>query len=81
VNVYNHLYTYDGNNNLTNNLAQDWIDMVWVNNHMFSFTYDGNNNQTERLTQHWNGTDLLAGKPSGESQSSLKRWLQLRHKK
>ena len=50
-------YTYDGNNNQTEWLAQYWSGSTWRINWKYSYTYDGNNNQIEALQQDWNGSD------------------------
>jgi hypothetical protein len=50
-------YTYDGNNNQTEWLAQYWSGSNWRINWKYSYTYDGNNNQIEALQQHGNGSD------------------------
>jgi hypothetical protein len=54
VNVSKILFTYDGNNNQTEELFQYSDSSAWVNFSKQLFTYDGNNNQTESLSQGWN---------------------------
>jgi len=56
VNDYKWSYTYDGNNNQTEQLFQAWDGYDWLNQYRFSYTYNGNNNQTEQLFQTWDGS-------------------------
>ena len=56
MNDFKYSFTYDGNNNLTEWLMQDWDGSAWVNDSKYSYTYDGNNNQTEELFQFWDGS-------------------------
>ena len=55
VNLGKTSYTYDLNNNQTEELAQIWDGSAWGNWEKRLFTYDLNNNQTEDLYQQWNG--------------------------
>ncbi len=54
-------YTYDGNNNLTEELGQGWDGSAWVNGTKYSYTYNGNNNRTEWLYQGWDGSAWVNG--------------------
>ena len=56
MNGWKDSYTYDGNNNQTEFLSQNWDGSAWVNSGKYSYTYDGNNNQTEMVRQNWDGS-------------------------
>jgi hypothetical protein len=56
VNNEKYSFTYDGNNNRTEQIFQNWDGSVWVNSSKYSLTYDGNNNRTEQISQTWNGS-------------------------
>ena len=59
-------YTYDGNNDLTEELYQTWENSAWEKDKKYTYTYDGNyewpytyngiNNLTGYLYQTWNGS-------------------------
>jgi len=44
VKNYRYSYSYDGNDNLTNDSLQTWVGSAWVYSSNRSYTYDGNNN-------------------------------------
>jgi hypothetical protein len=59
VNQWRYIYTFDGNNNLIEELYQRWdalITFSWVNIWKEMQTHDGNNNKIEWLRQEWDGS-------------------------
>lgn len=58
-NSINLSYTYDGNNNLSEEIWQNWNNSMWENFEKYSYSYDGNNNLTGKLYQNWNGSDWV----------------------
>jgi hypothetical protein len=59
VNVSQHLYTYNGNDNRTGDMWQTWDGASWVNSGRATLTYDDSNNCTAYLGQSWNGTSWV----------------------
>lgn len=53
------LFTYDTNNNITNELEQLWNGSGWENGTNFIFVYDANNNQKTKTVQTWNGASWI----------------------
>ena len=52
-------YIYDVNNNLIEDLYQNWDGSNWVNVEKYSYAYDVNNNLIERLEQNWDGSNWV----------------------
>ncbi|HQF42775.1 MAG TPA: T9SS type A sorting domain-containing protein [Ignavibacteriaceae bacterium] len=46
-------YTYDSNNNLIEEISQNWYGSNWVNSSKSTYTYDSNNNLIEILSENW----------------------------
>ena len=55
VNSEKYSYTYDGNNNQTEESHQSWDGSCLGEWYKVSYTYDVNNNLTEVLDQGWDG--------------------------
>ncbi len=54
VNSNKHINTFDSNNQLINNLSQNWDKNAgWINSSQTIITYNANKNQTEVLMQMW----------------------------
>ncbi|MBI9073312.1 MAG: T9SS type A sorting domain-containing protein [Melioribacteraceae bacterium] len=49
-------YSYDANNNITEELTKFWDGSSWSNGSKISLTFDSNNYMTENLGSVWNGT-------------------------
>jgi len=47
------------NNNLLEELTQNWDGANWVNYWKFTYVYDGNNNRLEELKQNWSGSNWV----------------------
>ena len=58
INDLLYYYSYDNNDNLTNESRQTWTGSDWENNSLRSYAYDENGNQIEELIQYWSGSDL-----------------------
>ncbi|MCL4280399.1 MAG: hypothetical protein KJZ60_12090, partial [Ignavibacteriaceae bacterium] len=56
VKNYRYSYSYDGNDNLTNDSLQTWVGSAWVYSSNRSYTYDGNNNLIMEVAQGWDGS-------------------------
>ena len=57
--ITKHTYTYDGNNNIIEDLVQGWDGSNWVNSWKNTYIYDMNNNMIEDLRQHWDGSSWV----------------------
>ena len=55
MNQFKYSYTYDGNNNLIEDLRQHWYGSIWLNDTRVTYIYNVNNNKTEDLWQIWDG--------------------------
>jgi hypothetical protein len=53
------LFTYDANNNITNELEQVWNGSGWDNSTNYIYVYDANNNQKTKIIQTWNGASWI----------------------
>ena len=58
-NAYNYVQEFDGNNNLTSNVAQYWNGTAWVNNTKNLYFYDTANRLTSMVLQSWGGTSWV----------------------
>lgn len=48
-----HLFTYDGNNNLTEDLFQTWVNNAWINDSKKLTTYNSNHQPLSWIYQAW----------------------------
>jgi hypothetical protein len=55
-NARKYSYTYDGNNNLSATIDQDWVDPSWVNQSNHLYSYNGENKVTEVIFRGWDGS-------------------------
>lgn len=49
-------FTYDGNNDMTEELGQHWDGSAWVNDYRIQKTYNNNHDALATTTQYWAGT-------------------------
>ncbi|MBI3500852.1 MAG: T9SS type A sorting domain-containing protein [Bacteroidetes bacterium] len=57
-NSYQEVYTYNGNDLMTQDLSQTWntSTSAWDNQNQYLYTYNANNKMTQEIGQGWNAT-------------------------